>query len=319
MGMETGNFHLIPVLNTFGPTCYPLDQLLLEKRMDDVDEKEVKKGLNWFEKLLGNRLKYDDNMLTPEKLKTQIRLYLAMHAINEENGLDFCGVKAQTELTEYICISDVAEMIMNDPYDWNGEKESTVCSTEADAYAALTMQILKYISGGLPTLLMDVQKYHKDKDFWDFCNSGNFSSWYAAQSLNPVKNFKEITFHPALEYIFKAGGASVEFTAAPGDMTFARLGIWDDKQYMVIANGESLKFSSDERKKINEQTSPTWPHVHARINCIYDEFESVFPSNHIHGVAGDIVDSLIYYCEIIGVEPIILGDKERIKPIWKRI
>ena len=31
---------------------------------------------------------------------------------------------------------------MNDPYDWNGQKESFVCATEADAFAAVTMQLL---------------------------------------------------------------------------------------------------------------------------------------------------------------------------------
>ncbi|MGI8779462.1 MAG: hypothetical protein ACR2L8_04725 [Solirubrobacteraceae bacterium] len=42
-------------------------------------------------------------------------------------------------------------MLLNDPYDCNGPKQPTVCATEADAYAALTMQLLKYVSGGLPS------------------------------------------------------------------------------------------------------------------------------------------------------------------------
>jgi L-fucose isomerase len=321
MGMETGYFHLTPTITHLGTTGRQIDQLLLVKRMEqEVDETEVEKGFQWFQDLLGPRLLFDGKMLTPETLKTQIRLYLAMRMLNEEKGFDFCGLKGQRELTEHVCLGDVAEMLMNDPYDWNGPKEPTVCATEADSYAAVTMQMLKYISGGLPTLFMDVRLYHPDKDLWDWCNSGNHSSHYAALSMNPRENFKHITFHPAMEFYFKAGGASVEFDAAPSEMTFARLGLWDNnKLYMAIMHGESLDLPAEERKALNAQTDPTWPHVHARIDGTFEEFLNAFPSNHVLGVQGDRVDALNYLCEIAGITPIILGSrgKERLRPIWE--
>jgi len=321
MGMETGYYHLTPTLKVLGTTVRQIDQLLLVEVMKNVDEKEVKKGFDWFTELLGDRIRYDGKMLTPETLKTQIRLYLAMERVNEEKGFDFCGLKGQRELTEYVCLGDVAEMLMNDPYNWRGSKESFVCSTEADSYAAITMQLLKYITGGLPTLFMDVRLYHQDKQIWDWCNSGNHSSYYAALSMDPRENFKRITLHPALEYYFKAGGASVEFNAAPGSMTFARLGLWGEKLYMVIVYGESLKLPEGEQKKLNEQTNPTWPHVHVRLECDFDEFLQVFPCNHILGVSGDKVRTLNYLCEITGIVPVIVGKKgeERLLPIWERV
>jgi len=212
-------------------------------------------------------------------------------------------------------------MLMNDPYDWRGRKEPTVCATEADAYAAVTMQLMKYVSGGLPTLFMDVRLYHPDKDLWDWCNSGNHASWYAAQSMDPKENFAKVHLHPALEFYFKAGGASVEFDAAPGEMTFARLGLWDEKPLMVIVRGESLELPAKERKAINDQTNPTWPHVHARLRCSFEEFLSVFPCNHVLGVAGNHLRSLVYLCEIAGITPVVLGDdgRSRIAPIWERV
>jgi len=321
MGMETGYFHLTPTIKAFGTTCRQIDQLWLLKAMEDVDEAEVENGHRWFEGLLGDRLKYDGEMLTPETLKTQIRLYLAMHAVNDEKGFDFCGLKGQRELTEHVCLGDVAEMLMNDPYDWNGPKEPTVCATEADAYAAVTMQLLKYLSGGLPTLFMDVRLYHPDRDVWDWCNSGNHASWYAARSDDPAENFKTITFHPALKFYFKAGGASVEFDARPGEMTFARLGLWDERPLMVIVRGEAIDLDAETRKALNAQTDPTWPHVHARLNCTFEEFLSVFPSNHVLGVPGNRVRALTYLCEMAGVTPIILGPdaRSRVRPIWERV
>ena len=321
MGMETGYFHLVPIVKAFGTTVRQIDQLWLAKKMEEIDKKDVEKGFKWFEDLLGDRVKYDGKMLTPDSLKTQIRLYLAMRMVNEEKGFDFCGLKGQRELTEYVCLGDVAEMLMNDPYDWNGPKEPTVCATEADSLAAVTMQLLKYISGGLPTLFMDVRLYHPDKDLWDFCNSGNHASWYASRSMDPKENFKKVTFHPALEFYFKAGGASVEFDAAPGEITFARLGVWDDEPYMVIVLGEAVDLPPEERKSINEETNPTWPHVHARLHCTFDEFINVFPCNHILGVVGNQVRPLVYLCEIAGIDPIVLGPEaeRRLSPIWERV
>ncbi len=321
MGMETGFFHLTPTVKAIGTNCYQIDQLWLVEKMKTVPEKEVEAGLAWLKDLLGDRLLFDGKMLTPETLKTQIRLYLAMQMVNEEQGFDFCGLKGQRELSEYVCLGDVAEMMLNDPYDWRGPKEPTVCATEADANAAITMQALKYITGGLPTLFMDVRLYHPELDIWDWCNSGNHSSWYARRSWDAKENFKSITFHPALELYFKAGGASVEFDAAPGEMTFARLGLWDEKPYMVIVPGEVAELSKEDRKLLNAQTDPTWPHVHARLKCTFDDFLATFPANHAQGVYGNTVRSLNYYCEIAGITPVILGGagEKRIKPIWERV
>ncbi len=319
MGMETGYFHLVPTIKHFGTTVYQIDQLLLVKTMEKVSPVEIEKGFQWFTGMLGNRIKYDGKMLTPETLKTQIALYIAMNEINKQYCFDFCGLKGQRELTENICLGDIPEMLMNDPYDWNGSKEPFVCATEADSYAALTMQILKYVSGGLPVLFMDVRLYHPDLDVWDFCNSGNHASFYAALSYKPEENFAKITFHPALEFYFKAGGASVEFDAAAGILTFARLGLWNDTPYMVIIRGESLSLPEDVRRKINSETNPTWPHVHAKLQCDFSDFLRVFPCNHIIAVAGDYVDALKYFCDICGIKAIILDKNTQAASIWEMV
>jgi len=297
MGMETGFFHLTPTLKSLGTTVRQIDQYLLVKEAEAMPQGQVTKGLNWFKEMLGKRILWDDKMLTEETLSRQLRIYLAMKKLNK------------------------GEMLMNDPYDWNGKKEPTVCATEADAYAGITMQLMKYITGGMPILFMDVRLYLPEMDLWDWCNSGNHASYYAAQSFDPQENFKHITFHPALSFYFKAGGASVEFDAAPGPMTFARLGLWDEKPYMVIVQGESAKLSAEQRKEINQQTDPTWPHVHAKLKCSFEEFLAVFPANHVQGAPGNLVQPLVYLCEIAGITPIVLGPdgEKRIAPIWERV
>jgi L-fucose isomerase len=319
MGMETGFFHLVPTIKALGTNAYHIDQLWVLERMKSVDAAEARAGRQWLEQLLGDRLHYDDEMLTPEKLELQLRLYLALRELNDENGFDYCGIKGQRELSEYVCIPDVAEMLLNDPYDWRGPKEPTVCATEADAYGAVTMQLLKYVSGGLPSLFMDVRLYHRDLDVWDFVNSGQHATWYATRSDDPAANFAAVTFHPALRFYFKAGGASVEFDAAPGPATFARLGLWDDRLYFLIVPGEIVDLPHEQRRALNEQTNPTWPHVHARLHCEYEEFVQVFPCNHVLATAGDAVRTLVQLAEIAGIPPVVLGPRGRRLPIWDRL
>ena len=225
MGMETGYWHLTSTLKSLGVTARQIDQLWLVKVMEqEVDEADVEAAFAWLTEMMPDRILYDGHMLTPETLKTQLRLYCAMDIVNKDKGFDFCGLKGQREMTEHVCLGDVPEMMMNDPYDWNGPKETMVCATEADANAAVTMQLLKYLTGGLPALFMDVRLYRPELDLWDWCNSGNHASWYAAQSFEAKDNYDKITLHPALEYYFKAGGASVEFDAKPGPMISAGSG-----------------------------------------------------------------------------------------------
>ncbi len=319
MGMETGFFHLVPTIKTLGTTAYQIDQLWVVERMKQVDGTEVRAGREWLESLLGDRLRYDGDMLTPERLETQLRLYLAIRELNDENGFSYCGIKGQRELTEYVCTADVAEMLLNDPYDWHGPKESIPCATEADANAAITMELLKYVSGGVPSLFMDVRLYHPELDVWDLCNSGQHATWYATRSDDPVANFERVTFHPALRFYFKAGGASVEFDAAPGPLTFARLGVWDDRPYLVIIPGEAADLPADTRRELNAQTDPTWPHVHARLHCSYDEMLRVFPCNHIHATPGDQIRPLVQLAEICGITPVVLGGDGAAQPLWDRV
>ncbi len=319
MGMETGYFHLVPTSKTLGTSAYQIDQLWIVERMKQVDVAEVKSGREWLEGLLGDRLRYDGDMLTAERLEMQLRLYLAVRELNDENGFAYCGIKGQRELTEYVCTADVAEMLLNDPYDWRGPKEPTVCATEADAYGAITMQLLKYVSGGLPGLFMDVRLYHPDLDVWDLCNSGQHATWYATRAHDAAANFAHVTFHPALSLYFKAGGASVQFDAAPGPLTFARLGLWDDRPFLAIVPGEVVALPAEQRRALNAQTDPTWPHVHARLRCSPEEMFRVFPCNHVHATPGDQVRPLVELAQMCGIQTIVLGTDGVDRQLWDRL
>jgi len=92
--METGFFHLVPTVQALGTNTSHIDQLWVTERMKEVDATEAARGREWLEELLGERLRYDGDMLTPERLETRLRLYLAIRELNEEHGFDYCGIRA---------------------------------------------------------------------------------------------------------------------------------------------------------------------------------------------------------------------------------
>src|SRR5205823_4647602 len=148
----------------------------LVRRSDEVDGTSVAAAREWLERHSAG-VHYDGERLTPELLERQIRSYYVMRALIDEWRLDFCGIKAQPELTDNFCTMDVTEALLNDPYDWDGPKETVVCSTEADMDGALTMQMLKVVAG-TPVLFADVRHYHADLGVWDLCNSGQHATWF---------------------------------------------------------------------------------------------------------------------------------------------
>ena len=80
-----------------------------------------------------------------------------------------------------------------------------------------------------------------------------------------------------------------------------------------------MDLPKEERRRLAQMTNPTWPHVFARLDCDFEDFVSVFPSNHILGIPGNHVDKLVNYCRIAGIKPIVLRKGEKPLPIWEEV
>jgi L-fucose/D-arabinose isomerase len=223
-----------------------------------------------------------------------------MRELIDEWNLDFCGIKAQPELTDNFATMDVTEAFLNDPYDWDGPKEPIVCSTEADMDAALTMQILKALSG-TPVLFADVRHYHADLGIWDLCNSGEHATWFAARSDDPLENLRRVHLYPE-EFYFPAGGASIQHLAAPGDFTFARLTRLAGRYRMQVLPGSLVQFDDETNERLMRASTYVWPHAFARFDAASDEILGRYGSNHIHAVPGDHVPALREVCRLTDVD-----------------
>ncbi len=195
---------------------------------------------------------------------------------------------------------DITEAFLNDPYDWEGPKEPHVCSTEADMDAALTMQLLKGISG-TPALFADVRHYHADQNIWDLCNSGQHATWFAARSDAPEENLKHVHLYPEV-FFFPAGGASVHHVAAPGEFTFARFTRKAGRYRMHVLRGAFERYTGEEEEDLMRQSTYEWPHAFARFEASAEEFLSRYASNHIHAVPGDHVESLKNVCRLLDID-----------------
>jgi L-fucose isomerase len=195
---------------------------------------------------------------------------------------------------------DLTEAFLNDPYDWDGPKAPVVCATEADMDGALTMQILKELSG-TPALFADVRHYHADLDLWDLCNSGQHATWFAARSDDPLENMRHVNLYPA-DFYFPAGGASVHHLAAPGEFTFARLTRLGERYRMHVMRGRFVQFDGETNERLMRASSYTWPHAFAHLDTASAEFLGRYGSNHIHAVPGDHVDSLKQVCRLLDVD-----------------
>lgn len=299
MGMFTAVANPDDWIAMFGVDVEEIDQWELVRRAAQVDPARARAGREWLERHSAG-VHYDGRQLTPELLERQVRSYHAMRELVDEWHLDFSGIKGQPELTTHFATMDVTEAFLNDPYDWEGPKPVHVCATEADMDGALTMQVLRSLSG-TPVLFADLRYYHRDHDVWDLCNSGQHATWFAARSDDPAENLRHVHLYPEGFY-FPAGGASIHHLAAPGDLTLARLTRLAGRYRMQVISGEAVRFDPETNELLMRQSTYEWPHAFVRMGADADEVLERYGSNHIHAVPGDHLPALRAFCRLAGID-----------------
>ena len=298
LGMYTAVANLEQWQRLFGIDSENIEQDDIIRAGEKADEKEVERAFGWLTEKVGN-IAYDGIVLTEEKLKTQIRSYIGLRDIIKTRNLDFIGIKAHGDLTDRYCTMDLAEALLNDPYDWNGPKETTVAATESDMDGALTMQIFKHLTG-MPVLFADVRHYNKEKDVWYFSNSGTHATYFAGASFNPDDNLPLVDLLPETSD-YPAGGAAVHHFAKEGRVTLARLARKNGSYHLTIVPAEFKNYSRLEMIEMGSITTPQWPVAFAKLGVSADYFINNFPCNHIHGVYGDYTEDLVNVANLLNI------------------
>jgi L-fucose isomerase len=299
MGMYTAVARTDEWMRRFGIDVEEIDQWEIVRRSELVEGSRVRQAREWLEQRCAG-VHYDGKQLTPELLERQIRSYYALRELIDEWHLDFSGIKGQPELTSHFATTDIAEAFLNDPYDFDGPKKTHVCATECDMDGALTMQLLKGIAG-TPVLFADVRHYFPDRGIWDLENSGQHATWFAARSNDPEENLAKVHLYPE-DFYFPAGGASVHYLAAGGEVTLARLSRRDGTYRMQVTLGSFVQYDEETNESLMRASTYVWPHAFTRMEASAERFLGRFGANHIHAVPGDVVPQLEACCRFLDIE-----------------
>jgi L-fucose isomerase len=305
LGIDTGTFDPMQWRSQFGVDVDHIDQLEIVRRAELIGADRASQMMDWMAENFKS-IAYDDEKLTPEKLEFQCRCYLANKDINEEKGLDFISVKCMTELSDHYVPQCISAALMPGQHDADGTKQPCSMSCEADGDGALSMEILKLVSGGGSTLFADVSHMDEDKSILYLPNCGGMSSWFAKRSENAQENLGEIELRPSVR---PGGGAITYFTAAPGPITLARLYRVSGKYRMAIVPGEVVNLSEDDRNAfIAARGKHQLPTAFVQVKANLGRFVDEFGSNHISGVAGHWVRELTDLCKMTKVEPVVMDE-----------
>ncbi len=299
LGISTGTADSAAWEKFFGIDIEHIDQYELVRRADALlkDRPElIDQYTDYIQKNYG-QVEFDaTKRFTPAHLRKMTASYLATLDIIADYDLDFIGIKCQTELSNGYCLQCLNVQLLNDPYDACGQKCPVVCSCEADADGALSMQILKLISGGKPTALQDIAQI--TPEYFELANCGAMASYFAALSDDPKTNLRQVHLVP--HGFGEAGGGATQFVCEEGTFTYMRLTHTGDRYRMVFFTGRTTKMERE--KFLQYSANPYRPTSFVSHHVDLTEFMKVYGSNHIHVVEGDYTRDLEEFCKLKDIE-----------------
>jgi L-fucose/D-arabinose isomerase len=302
LGIDTGTFDPMQWREQFGVDVEHIDQLEIIRRADQMAETQSDEMMAWLAKNVQS-ISYNDQGLTPAKLSYQVRCYLATKQIIEEKGLDFAAIKCMPDLSTHFVPQCISAAFVPAPFDAAGRKEPVAFSCEADGDGALTMELLKHVSGGLPPFFGDLSYLNEETHKLYLPNCGAMCAWYAGRADEAVENLKRIELRPAMR---PGGGAITYFKAAPGPVTLARLYRKSGQYFMAIIPGEAEEPTEKEYAGfVAARGKHQLPTAFVRVEADFDQIIQEFGANHISGVAGNFKAELLQVCQMLKITPMV--------------
>jgi L-fucose isomerase len=302
LGIDTGSFDPMQWRAVFGVDVEQIDQLEIIRQADQISDEQAQQMTGWLKRSVG-RVDLGQGGLTEEKLAFQARCYLATRQIIAEKGLDFVAIQCMPDLTNHFVPQCISAALLPGPYDADGRKEPVSMACEADGDGALTMEMLKLVSGGQPVLFGDLSYINEQRRILYIPNCGAMCSWYAARSDDPAENLRHVELRPAIR---PGGGAIAYFTAAPGPVTLARLFRKSGRYQMAIITGQAVSLEPAELEAfVQARGAHQLPTAFVQVGADLERLLQVYGSNHISGVAGLYQEELVRLCELLNVEPLV--------------
>ena len=303
LGIETGTYDPMQWKRLFGIDCDHIDQLEILRRAQLIEDDRAEKMVAWLSENAGS-VHYGDKF-TREAFLFQAKCYLATKDIVKENGIDFASIKCMPDMTGHYTPQCLTAAFLPNTYDAEGEKEAVAMSCEADADAALSMQMLKLVSGGMPTMFADVSCLDPEAGLMYLPNCGAYTAWFAGRSGKAPEDLGKMELREANR---PAGGAITLFVAAPGPVTLARLSRANGQYKMCVIKGRMIT-PSDERHRAftKSRGKHQLPMSYVKVDMDFDQFVEQFDSNHIAGVGVDCVEEIKQMCALLNIPVTVMG------------
>jgi L-fucose isomerase len=285
-------------LRHFGVSREGFDGLRLLKLTEKVLDNRAKAAMDFLlEK--GMDLKWGDDPekhLTEEMVLFQMKVYFALLELKDQYGLDFIGVQDQLDWIEHYPATDLALGILNNRLRPESDGETVVAATEADDGAAVTMQILKLLSGGEPVGFNDLRYWDRNQGLYWLVNSGALAPYFAYgrhDSLDGAWSERQTYM-----YFQKGGGTCTVVVRIPGVVTWARIFYRNHQMYLCAGRGVTDVPTEEQWKERSARCSPDWPQWYLKF-C--GPIEWKINSNHPITVVGDYLPELKAFAEQIGI------------------
>jgi L-fucose isomerase len=303
LGIDTGTFDPMQWRSLFGVDAEHIDQLEIIRRAERMAIEAAEPMTEWLSANVKN-VAFNRQGLTPERLNYQARCYLATREIIAEKGLDFVAIKCMPDLSNNYVPQCLSAAFLPSPYDAGGPKEPLAMACEADADGALTMQVLKLVSGGTPPFFGDLSYLNESTQTLYLPNCGAVCSWYAGRSDVPAENLMHIELRPSIR---PGGGATTYFKVAPGPMTLGRLFRRAGRYHLAIIPGQAVEPTEEEYTAfVAARGAHQLPTAFVKVSADFDRIIAEYGANHISGVAGSYVAELEQFCWLLDITPIVL-------------
>lgn len=285
-------------LKYFGISREGFDGLRLLKMTEKIPDKRAEEALNFLiDKGMDIRLGTDPKKhLTKDMVIFQMKVYFALLELKKQFGLDFLGVQDQLDWIEHYPSTDLTLGILNNKLRPESDGKTVVAATEADDGAAITMQVLKLLSGGEPVGFNDLRYWNSQQGLYWFVNSGALAPYFAHGSHDSLKG--AWSERQTYMYFKQGGGTCSVIVQIPGVVTWARFSYRNHQLYLAVGRGVTDVPTEKQWKERSERCSPDWPHWYLKL-C--GKIELSINSNHPITVLGDHLGKLKAIAEELGI------------------
>lgn len=285
-------------LKYFGIVREGFDGLRLVKMAERVPDKRSERAMNFLIRR-GMDLRIGPNPkkhLTRGMVIFQMKAYFALLELRQRFGVDFLGVQDQLDWIEHYPATDLTLGILNNKLRPESDDETVVAATEADDGAALTMQLLKLLSGGQSVGFNDLRYWDPEKGLYWFVNSGALAPFFAYGRNDSLSG--SWSERQTYMYFKQGGGTCSCIVRVPGVVTWARFSYRNHKIYLAAGRGITDVPTYEEWKERSKTCNPEWPHWYLKL-CGRVEWK--VNSNHPITVLGDYLADLKAIAEELGI------------------